>query len=106
MVPLAAATKIRKLDPQDALQKFITGVVRPNAPDVEMVMTREKSFVNQVLRKYKNPNFDMRSPVNIQFCSAGRVEPGVDRCGWSYKGILLPSDAGASERQRKWHQIV
>lgn len=77
MMPLAAATKIRKLDPQDALWQFITGVAQPHAPAVEMVITREKSFVNQALRKYKN----LRSPVNIQFYSAGRVEPGFDAGG-------------------------
>ena len=80
-MPLAAATKIRKLDPQEALRQFIKGVALPSAPDVDLVITREKSILNQVLRKYKNPNFDLRSPVNVQFHSSGIVEPGVDAGG-------------------------
>ena len=52
--PLAAAGKIRKLDAQDAIRQFIKGVTLPSAPDVDLVIKREKSILNQVFRKYKS----------------------------------------------------
>ena len=35
----------------------------------------------QLLKKYKNPSFNQRSPLNVQFISSGTLEPGIDAGG-------------------------
>jgi hypothetical protein len=35
----------------------------------------------QLLRKYKNPSFNLCSPLNVQFVSSGTIEPGIDTGG-------------------------
>lgn len=80
MMPLVA-TKIRKMDPLEALHTFITKVALPHAPEVDLVITREKSIIMQILKKYKNPAFNLRSPLNVQFVSSGTFELGVDAGG-------------------------
>ena len=45
------------------------------------MITRDKSIITQVLRKYKNTRFNLQSPLNIQFQSSGKVELGVEAGG-------------------------
>lgn len=80
MMPLFFTKKIR-LDPLEALRAFICYVNVTPAPEVDLVITREKSVIVQLLKKYKNPNFNLRSPLNVQFVSSGTIEPGVDAGG-------------------------
>ena len=47
--------------------KFVTGAVQSHLPEEHLVITRDKSIITQVLRKYKNPRFNLQSPLNIQF---------------------------------------
>ena len=42
------------------------------------VITGNKSSLGEVLRNYKNPCFNLQSPLNIQFQSSGVFEFGVD----------------------------
>ena len=67
-MPLSV-TKIRKLDPLDALHKFIS---------VDLVITRERNMIAQLLKKYKNPSFNICCPLNVQFISSGVFEIGID----------------------------
>ena len=61
--------------------KFVTGAKQSFAPEENLVITRDKSILGQVLRKYKNPSFNLQSPLNIQFQSSGLFELGVDAGG-------------------------
>ena len=61
--------------------KFVTGAVQSHLPEEHLVITRDKSIITQVLRKYKNPRFNLQSPLNIQFQSSGTLELGVDAGG-------------------------
>ena len=76
-----SAWGLRKLDYQEALMKFVTGAVQSHLPEEHLVITRDKSIITQVLRKYKNPRFNLQSPLNIQFQSSGTLELGVDAGG-------------------------
>ena len=76
-LPLSA-TKIRKLDPKQALENFIHNVNMTCEPEIDIVVKRESSMIVQLLKKYKNPKFNLRAPLNIQFVSLGVIEPGID----------------------------
>ena len=69
---------MRKLDQKEALMQFVTCTVQSHLPEEHLVIIRDKSIITQVLRKYKNPRFNLQSPLNIQFQSSGTVELGVD----------------------------
>ena len=69
---------MRKLDQKEALMQFVTCTVQSHLPKGHLVIIRDKSIITQVLRKYKNPRFNLQSPLNIQFQSSGTVELGVD----------------------------
>lgn len=45
------------------------------------MISREKSVIAQVLRKYKNPSLKLQSPLNVQFQSSNALELGVDAGG-------------------------
>ena len=79
-MPLSV-TKIRKLDSLDALHKFISDVSLAHMPDVDLVITRERSAIAQLLKKYKNPSFNICCPPNVQFISSGVFEIGIDAGG-------------------------
>lgn len=61
--------------------RFVTGAKQSFAPEENLVITRDKNILGQVLRKYKNPSFNLQSPLNIQFQSSGLFELGVDAGG-------------------------
>ena len=50
--------------------QFVTGAMQSFTPEEHLVFTRDKSILGQVL-KYKNPSFNVQSPLNIQFQSSG-----------------------------------
>lgn len=79
-MPLST-TKIRKLDPLDALHTFICDVNMAHAPEVDLVIKRENSIIVQLLKKYKIPTFNLRSPLNVQFMTSGTFEPRIDAGG-------------------------
>lgn len=53
----------------------------PNADQQFLNITREKNIIGQVVQKYKNPSFDIRSPLMVQFRSSGTLELGIDAGG-------------------------
>ena len=71
---------MRKWNYQEALTQFFTSPVQSNAPE-EHLVSREKSVIAQVLRKYKNLSFKLQSPLNVQFLSSNALELRVDACG-------------------------
>ena len=58
--------------------QFVTGAMQSFTPEEQLVITRDKSILGQVLRKYKDPSFNLQSPLNVQFQSSGVFELGVD----------------------------
>lgn len=53
-----------------------------------------------MLRKYKNPRFNLQTPLNIQFQISGTVELGVDADAIPSRALF---DAGVIEREVQWH---
>ena len=49
-----------------------------SAAEVDLIIKRDNSIIMQLLKKYKNPSFNLRSPLNVQFISSGTIEPGID----------------------------
>lgn len=80
MLPLFF-TKKRKQEPLEALRSFICYHILAPSAEVDLVIKRENSIIMQLLRKYKNPSFNLRSPLNVQFVSSGTIEPGIDAGG-------------------------
>ena len=80
MQPLSA-TKHQKLGGVESLKKFIRDVTQPNGDQQYLNITREQSIISQVIQKYKNPMFDIRNPLMVQFRSSGAAELGVDAGG-------------------------
>lgn len=77
--PLATHKKV-KLSPIEELRLFI-GRVKKSQSEEELLITREKSFISQVLRRYKNPRFDLGCNLCVAFRSSGTYELGADAGG-------------------------
>ena len=67
--PLAAIDMIT--NENDALRKFIQGAVSPFGIEVDVQVNRDHNILTQMIRKYKNPAFDVTKPLNVQFHGAG-----------------------------------
>ena len=74
-------TKVRKLNPLDAVSQFINDVSLTHMPEMDLVISREKSMIAQLLKKYKDPTFNICCPLNVQFVSSGVFEMGIDAGG-------------------------
>ena len=75
-----AETKRIKLNPTDELKCFVRQVKKGQSAE-HFLITREKSFINQVIGKYKNPKFDLGCGLTVEFRSFGADELGVDAGG-------------------------
>lgn len=60
-----------------SLKKFTAGAVKPFACDVNLQVDRNTDLLKQMLRKYKNPGFDVTRPLCVEFVN----ELGVDAGG-------------------------
>jgi hypothetical protein len=87
--PLSATSFLVIGDGKEALRKFISEVVKPFGEELDIHVTRGNDLFKQVLRKYKNPAFDITKTPNVQFS----VEFGVDGGGPSreYFHLLMES---------------
>ena len=79
-LPISAA-KHKKFSGVQSLKRFIGDIAQPNADQQFLNITREKSIIGQVVQKYKNPAFNIRSPLMVQFRSSGTPELGIDAGG-------------------------
>ncbi len=61
--------------------KFFVSRVKKGQFKEQLLITREKSFVSQVITKYKNPTFDLGGILSVEFRSFGTYELGVDAGG-------------------------
>lgn len=73
-------TKKIKLSPIDDLKCFVRNVKCGQSAE-HFFITREKSFVGQVIAKYKNPTFDLGGDLSVEFRSFDTDELGVDAGG-------------------------
>ena len=48
---------------------------------LQLLMVSSKHLGNQVINKYKNPQFNIKCPLMVQFTSSGTHEIGVDAGG-------------------------
>ena len=81
-MPLASA-KSKKLDHLDDIKNFIGNIAHPESLEVDITITRDKGILQQVIRRYKNPQFELGAPLNVQFISSGAYgkEQGIDAGG-------------------------
>ena len=68
-----------------ALAKFISDVVKPFGEELDIHVARGNNLLKQVLRKYKNPAFDITKPPNVEFVD----ESGVDGGGVSREYFFM-----------------
>lgn len=61
-------TKKIKLSPIDDLKCFVRNVKSSRSAE-HFFITREKSFVSQVIAKYENPTFDLGGELSVEFRS-------------------------------------
>ena len=63
------------------MQVFIGDIALPATLEVDLTINRDKSVMQQVIRRYKNPQFKLGAPLNVQFISSGTYEHGIDAGG-------------------------
>jgi hypothetical protein len=59
------------------VMKMGSKTVNPFGQELDMCLDRNKDILEQAVRKYKHPSFDMTRPLNVTF----QDEPGVDAGG-------------------------
>ena len=72
-----AASKHLSCDAQQSLQKFINEAVQTFHAELDVQVKRDNDILSQMIRKYKNPAFNLRRPLNVEFVN----ETGVDSGG-------------------------
>ncbi len=65
--PLAATTVVSSNDAWISLQKFVNEAIHKFNVELDVQVKRESDILPQMLRKYKNPQFDLQKPLNIEF---------------------------------------
>jgi hypothetical protein len=76
--PLSSTALLRANgSPLDHLQRFVTSAVHQFGQELDVHIDRKTDILQQVLRKYKNPAFDLSRPLNVSFVD----EPGLDAGG-------------------------
>ena len=60
-----------------SLQKFVEEGVQTFHVDMDVQVKRDVDILTQMIRKYKNPAFDIRKPFNVEF----KDEFGIDSGG-------------------------
>lgn len=78
-IPLAAAAMVTPEDESGALTRFIQGAVVSFGVEVDLHVNRGQDILPQMIRKYKNPSFDVTKPLNVQFVGADEI--GIDAGG-------------------------
>ena len=64
-------------DPLDNLHRFVASAVTQFGEELDVHINRNADLLPQVLRKYKNPAFEITKPLNVCFVD----EPGLDAGG-------------------------
>ena len=78
-IPLAAVGMVTPEDESAALTRFIQGAVSSFGVEVDLHVKRGQDILPQMIRKYKNPSFDVTKPLNVQFVGADEI--GIDAGG-------------------------
>ena len=74
-------------NPSQSLKRFTRAAVNTFGEEMDVVINQNKDMLQQVVRKYKHPEFDITKPLNVSFIN----EPGVDAGGLTreYFHILM-----------------
>ncbi len=75
--PLVASAKMKTEDAFSVLKTFTAEAVKPFGCEVDVEVDRKNDLLKQMLRKYKNPEFDVTRPLSVEFVG----EQGVDAGG-------------------------
>ncbi len=76
-LPLAASNILStSSDAQISLQKFVEQGVQKFHVDMDVQVNRERDILTQMIRKYKNPAFNIRKPLNVEFVGEFGVDSG------------------------------
>jgi len=78
--PLAALPIMRTDNAVMSLKKFTAEALKPFGCDMDVHVYRNTDLLKQMLRKYKNPGFDITRPLCVEFVD----ELGVDAGGVCY----------------------
>ena len=76
-MPLAHTFFQKDTDGSQSLQRFLSSATNPFGQELDMLIDRSKDIVQQTIRKYKNPLFDITKALNISF----QGEVGLDAEG-------------------------
>ena len=76
-MPLARTFFQKDTDGSQSLQRFVSSAINPFGQELDMLIDRSKDILQQTIRKYKNPLFDITKALNISF----QGEVGLDAGG-------------------------
>jgi hypothetical protein len=75
--PLSTGVFKNSDDPLVSVRTFVASAVKQFEEELDVHINRNTDLLPQVLRKYKNPAFDLTKPLNVCFAD----EPGLDAGG-------------------------
>ena len=75
-LPLSHAFFHNDKDGLQSLQRFIEHAVNPFGQELDVVITRNKDLLQQMIRKYKHPSFDITQPLNVSFHDESGIDAG------------------------------
>ena len=74
--PLASSAIVKAEDAVSSLNSFTTQAVKRFGCEIDLEVDRENDLLKQMLRKYKNPGFDVTRPLCVEFVGEAGVDAG------------------------------
>lgn len=74
--PLASSVIVKAEDALSSLHSFTTQTVKRFGCEIDLEVDREIDLLKQMLRKYKNPGFDVTRPLCVEFVGEAGVDAG------------------------------
>lgn len=71
-----AASNHLSCDAQQSLQKIINVAVQTFHAELNVKVNRDNDILSQMIRKYKNPAFNLRRRLNVEFVNETVVDSG------------------------------
>lgn len=74
--PLASSAIVKAEDALYSQNSFTTQAVKRFGCEIDLEVDRENDLLKQMLRKYKNPGFDVTPPLCVEFVGEAGVDVG------------------------------
>ena len=74
--PLASSAIVKAEDALYSQKSFTTQAVKRFGCEIDLEVDRENDLLKQMLRKYKNPGFDVTRPLCVEFVGEAGVHAG------------------------------